>query len=103
MTSGTTNAVGGTGRALRSAAGFVAALAAGLAAVCAPARAADPVTGSGEFTSRGLTMPVVSSVAYRGKSLLDKEDVILVAISNHHFDLPWMAMFHDRTRLAAGK
>ncbi len=70
-----------------------------LGAPIAPARAADPVTGDGEFTNRGFTMPVASSVAYRGKSLLDKEDVIVVAISNSHFDLPWMAMFHDRTRM----
>lgn len=61
------------------------------------AHAADPATGSGEFKSRGLTMPVASSVAYRGKSLLDKEDVVVVAISNSAFDLPWMAMFHDRS------
>lgn len=83
------------GRRLLSAGVVGAALVAGFA----PAQAAEPVTGDGEFTSRGLTMPVASSVAYRGKSLLDKQDVIVVAISNSHFDLPWMALFHDRTRL----
>lgn len=68
-------------------------------AVAPPARAADPVTGSGEFTNRGFTMPVGSSIAYRGKSLLDKEDVIFVVISNGYFDPKWTGAFVDRTRM----
>lgn len=96
MSNGVSNVAFRTGSTQRHAVGVAAVL---LLAICAPARAADPVTGSGEFMNRGFTMPVVSSVAYRGKSLLDKEDVIVVAISNQHFDQPWMAMFHDRTRM----
>jgi predicted SnoaL-like aldol condensation-catalyzing enzyme len=85
-------------RAFRQASRAVAGVAMVLSIVSA-ALAAYPATGSGEFTNRGFTMPVVSSVAYRGKSLLDKEDVIVVAISNDHFDVPWMETFYDRSRM----
>ncbi|MFO1302573.1 MAG: hypothetical protein U1F54_02515 [Burkholderiales bacterium] len=64
-----------------------------------PALAAEPVTGSGEFTNRGFTMPVVSSLAYRGKSLLDKDDVIVVVISNGYLDQKWTGGYYDRTRM----
>ena len=96
MSNGVLNVACRTGRAQRHAVGVAAVL---LIAICAPARAADPVTGDGEFTSRGFTMPVASSVAFRGKSLLDKQDVIIVAISNGHFESSWMQLFHDRSRL----
>lgn len=78
---------------------FAGVVGAALVGGPSPTRAAEPVTGDGEFTNRGFTMPVASAVAYRGKSLLDKQDVIVVAISNSYFDLPWMAMFYDRTRM----
>lgn len=83
-------------QAPRAVVGVVLAMA---LAISVTAMAAYPQTGWGEFTNRGFTMPVVSSVAFRGKSLLDKEDVIVVAISNDHFDLPWMANFYDRSRM----
>ncbi len=69
------------------------------AAFALPVHAAEPVTGSGEFTSRGFTMPVGSSIAYRGKSLLDKEDVVIVVISNGYFDPKWTGGYFDRTRM----
>ena len=72
---------------------------AGIALAAAPARGAGPVTGDGEFTSRGFVMPVSSAIAYRDKSILDKQDVIIVAISNRSFDTPWIANFHDRRRV----
>ena len=70
-----------------------------VAALALPAHAADPATGSGEFTSRGLTMPVGSSIAYRGKSQLDKDDVIIVVVSNGYFDPKWTGGYYDRTRM----
>jgi hypothetical protein len=63
-----------------------------------PAAAADPITGDGEFTSKGFTMPVSSAIAFRGKSVLDQSDVIVVAISNGSFRDEWIATFHDRKR-----
>ncbi|MFO1313829.1 MAG: hypothetical protein U1F41_17380 [Burkholderiales bacterium] len=64
-----------------------------------PVHAAEPVTGSGEFTNRGFTMPVVSSLAYRDKSLLDKDDVIVVVISNGYLDPKWTGGYYDRARM----
>lgn len=70
-----------------------------LAACVLPADAAEPATGSGEFKAYGVTMPVVSSIAYRGKSLLDKDDVVIVVLSNRNFDPNWTGAFVDRTRM----
>jgi len=63
-----------------------------------PTAAADPITGDGEFTSKGFTMPVSSAIAFRGKSTLDQTDVIVVAISNGSFRDEWIGTFHDRKR-----
>lgn len=71
----------------------------GLAACVLPSHAAEPPTGSGEFTAYGITMPVVSSLAYRGKSLLDKEEVIIVVLSNGRLDPKWTGGYFDRTRM----
>ena len=74
-----------------------AALAAALLAVAAlPAAHAD--TGDGTFESRGFKMPVASALAFRGRSLIDKTDVIVVAISNGDFKTDYFANFHDRRR-----
>jgi hypothetical protein len=67
-------------------------------ALTRPAIAADPITGDGEFTSRGFTMPVSSAIAFRSKSVLDQADVIVVAISNGSFRDEWISSFHDRKR-----
>ena len=82
--------------------GRLAACALLASALSLPVAAADPVTGDGEFTSRGFTMPVSSSIAFRGKSTLDQADVIIVAISNGSFRDDWIGTFHDRKR-AIGK
>jgi hypothetical protein len=74
-----------------------AALAAALLAVAAlPAAHAD--TGDGTFESRGFKMPVASALAFRGRSLIDKTDAIVVAISNGDFKTDYFAHFHDRRR-----
>ena len=71
-------------------------LAAGLAWVEATPARAD--TGDGVFESRGFRMPVASAIAFRGRSVIDKADVIVVAISNGGFKTDWFATFHDRRR-----
>jgi hypothetical protein len=60
--------------------------------------AAHAATGDGVFESRGFSMPVASALAFRGKSTIDKADVIVVAISNGDFRTDWFANFHDRKR-----
>jgi len=67
---------------------------------CAPATSAAEVAPSadGSFTSRTFTMPVSTAMAFRGKSLIDKTDVIVVAISNGDFRTDWFATFFDRRR-----
>jgi hypothetical protein len=55
-------------------------------------------TGDGAFESRGFRMPVAGALAFRGRSSLDKADVIVVAISNFEFNADWFATFHDRRR-----
>ena len=74
---------------------IVAALAA--CAVSAFAAEVAP-SADGEFTSRTFTMPVSTAMAFRGKSLIDKTDVIVVAISNGDFRVDWFANFIDRRR-----
>ena len=74
---------------------FVAALAtcAGTAFAAEVAPSAD-----GSFTSRGFTMPVSTAMAFLGKSILDKTDVIVVAITNGDIRVDWFANFFDRRR-----
>ena len=72
-----------------------AALAAAWLAFALPVHA---VTGDGVFESRGFSMPVASALAFRGKSTMDKQDVIVVAITNGDFKADWFATFHDRRR-----
>ena len=74
-----------------------AVLAAALLACAAPP-AAHADTGDGAFESRGFKMPVASALAFRGRSLIDKTDVIVVAISNGDFKTDYFANFHDRRR-----
>lgn len=72
---------------------------AALAACVAPAFAAEPApSADGSFQSRNFTMPVSTAMAIRGKSILDKSDVIVVAISNGDFRVDWFATFFDRRR-----
>jgi hypothetical protein len=70
-----------------------------LATCVGPAFAADPApSADGSFTSRTFTMPVSTAMAFRGKSLLDKTDVIVVAITNGDIRVDWFATFFDRRR-----
>jgi hypothetical protein len=75
---------------------FAALAAALLAGTALPAAHAD--TGDGAFESRGFKMPVASALAFRGRSLIDKTDAIVVAISNGDFKTDYFAHFHDRRR-----
>ena len=74
---------------------IVAALA--TCAVFAFAAGVEP-SADGSFTSRNFEMPVSTAMAFRGKSLIDKADVIVVAISNGDFRVDWFANFYDRRR-----
>jgi len=70
-----------------------------LAAYAASAFAADVApSADGSFKSQTFTMPVSTAMAFRGKSIIDKTDVIVVAISNGDFRVDWFANFFDRRR-----
>jgi len=72
---------------------------ASLAACAVSAFAAEVVpSADGSFTSRTFTMPVSTAMAFRGKSILDKTDVIVVAITNGDIRVDWFANFFDRRR-----
>ena len=53
---------------------------------------------SGPFKSHGLTMHVKSAMAFRGTSLLDKSDMIVVAITSAEMDTDALAAYFDRRR-----
>ena len=72
------------------------ALAAGLAASISVA--AQPRPAEGTFESRGFKVPIIGAIAFRGKSAIDKESVIVVPISNSGFRTEWFANFTDRRR-----
>ena len=63
----------------------VASAALAVLAMLAPAAPVAAAAGDGVFESRGFPMPVGGALAYRGKGMLDKSDVIVVAISNAEF------------------
>jgi hypothetical protein len=67
-------------------------------AMLAPAAPVAAAAGDGVFESRGFRMPVGGALAYRGKGMLDKSDVIVVAISNAEFRADYFAGYHDRGR-----
>jgi hypothetical protein len=69
-------------------------------ATCAVSAFAAQVAPSadGSFKSQTFTMPVSTAMAFRGKSIIDKTDVIVVAISNGDFRVDWFATFFDRRR-----
>ena len=70
-----------------------------LAAWSLPALAAGPEPkADGQFVSRNFTMPVSTAMAFRGKSVIDKQDVIVVAITNGDIRTDWFASFVDRRR-----
>lgn len=71
-------------------------LLAAMATCVAPASAADVASGS--FKSQGVTMRVKTAMAFRGASLLDKSDVIVVAVTNAQMHVDAMAAYYDRRR-----
>jgi hypothetical protein len=55
-------------------------------------------SADGSFKSQTFTMPVSTAMAFRGKSIIDKTDVIVVAITNGDIRVDWFATFFDRRR-----
>jgi len=79
-----------------------AALVFSCALAASTALAADvPGTAKGTFRSQGITMEVKSAIAYRGKSIFDKKDALIVAITNARMT-DAIADYYDR-RLALDK
>jgi hypothetical protein len=71
-----------------------------LVLLTAAAVAADaPVTASGTFKSRDITLDVKSAVAFHGKSLLGEDRALIVAISNTKMFADAIADYVDRRRL----
>ncbi len=60
-----------------------------------------PGSAKGAFRSQGVTMEVKSAIAYRAKSLFDKKDALIVAITNAQMT-EGIAEYYDR-RLALDK
>ncbi len=71
---------------------------AALAAWVGPAVAADTSSASGSFTSKTFIMPVNTAMAFRGKSMIDKSDVIVVAVTNAKMHPDVLALYYDRRR-----
>ena len=71
-------------------------LAAALAAWVGSVAAAD--TASGSFKNQNLGMQIKSALAFPGKSLLDKDDVIVVAVTSAEMDADALAAYYDRRR-----
>jgi hypothetical protein len=71
-------------------------LAAGLSAWVGSAAAAD--TASGSFKNQNVGMDIKSALAFPGKSLLDKGDVIVVAVTSAEMDADALAAYYDRRR-----
>lgn len=69
-----------------------------LAAYVGPAVAAETSSASGSFTSKTVVMPVNTAMAFRGKSVMDKSDVIVVAVTNAKMDQNALADYYDRRR-----
>jgi hypothetical protein len=71
---------------------------AALAAWVGPAVAAETSSASGSFRSQTIVMPINTALAFRGKSLIDKSDVIVVAITNAKMHPDALADYYDRRR-----
>jgi hypothetical protein len=71
-------------------------LAAALSAWVGSTAAAD--TASGSFKNQNVGMPIKSALAFPGKSLLDKGDVIVVAVTSAEMDADALAAYYDRRR-----
>ena len=72
-------------------------LAVALSAWVESAVAAD--TASGSFKNQNLGLQIKSALAFPGKSLLDKNDpVIVVAVTSAEMDTDGLAAYYDRRR-----
>jgi len=71
-------------------------LAAALSVWIGSVNAAD--TASGSFKNQNLGMQIKSALAFPGKSLLDKTDVIVVAVTSAEMDSDALAAYYDRRR-----
>ncbi len=71
-------------------------LAIALSAWVGSAIAAD--TASGSFKNQDLGMQIKSAIAFPGKSLFDKTDVIVVAVTSAEMDNDALAAYYDRRR-----
>jgi hypothetical protein len=70
-----------------------------LAVSAGMAGAADSLSGaSGSFQSQDITMNVHGAMAFRGKSIFDKTDVIIVAVTNARMQVDMVADYVDRRR-----
>lgn len=78
-------------RSMLFAAAFASCAASALAANVAP-------SADGSFKSQNFEMPVSTAMAFRGKSVIDKTDVIVVALTNGDIRVDWFATFLDRRR-----
>jgi hypothetical protein len=84
---------------MKSARRSVPILLALLAAPAAPRAAADEApTAKGTFKSKTITMEVKSAVAFRGRSSFDKEDVLMVAVTNAGIKADVLRGYYDRAR-----
>jgi hypothetical protein len=71
---------------------FAAAL-----AICAGSvSAAD--SASGNFRSKDVDLPLKSALAFRGTSMIDKQPVIVVGVTNGDMIIEAMTLYHDRRR-----
>jgi hypothetical protein len=71
-------------------------LTAALAVWVGSAAAVD--TASGSFKNQNLGMQIRSALAFPGKSLFDKSDVIVVAVTSAEMDSDALAAYYDRRR-----
>ena len=71
-------------------------LGAALSAWAGSAAAAD--TASGSFKNQDVGMHIKSALAFPGRSLLDKGDVIVVAVTSAEMDADALAAYYDRRR-----
>jgi hypothetical protein len=78
----------------------LAALLLGTAITGASVLAADPMAPSakGQFSSSGVTLDAKSAVAFKDKSFLGGDDVLVVAVTNARINADALAEFHDRRR-----
>ena len=71
-------------------------LAVALAGWVGVATAADKASGS--FKNQDLGMQIKSALAFPGKSVFDKSDVIVVAVTSAEMDADALAAYYDRRR-----